>query len=300
MNILVIGGAGMIGGHIALRLQGSGHNVAIAGRNPPAAGTPLGALEFERCDYQDAQTPASAFSRFDAVIFAAGNDIRHIPKDADPEQFWQRANSEAVPTFFAKLRDAGVRTAINIGSFYPQARPELVDKIAYVRSRKMADDGARALATPNFRVISLNAPFVLGSVPGFDNPLFRTYVQYAQGALPIPAFVPPGGVNFISCDSISDAVEGALSRGENGKAYLIGDENLSFQQYFGEFFQACGNAVPEVRDEEHPLLPDAAIFFGRGNTLYYEPDANETALLGYRRNDVARTVKLLVEQFRTA
>ena len=51
MKILVVGGTGMIGGHAALYLHSRGHEVAIAGRNPPAAGTPLGGLEFLRCDY---------------------------------------------------------------------------------------------------------------------------------------------------------------------------------------------------------------------------------------------------------
>ena len=87
-------------------------------------------------------------------------------------------------------------------------------------------------------------------------------------------------------------------RGENGRGYLIGDENLSFQDYFGAFFRAAGRPVPPVRDEEHPLLPDAAILFGRGNSLFYEPDAAETAQLGYRRGDINRTVETIVAQFR--
>lgn len=296
MKILVVGGTGMIGGHAALRLSTAGHKVTIAGRTPPQPGAPLAALAFRLIDYLSEDIDLGALTGADALVFAAGNDVRHVPPDADAH--WQRANVEGVPRFFAAARDAGVAIAINIGSFYPQAAPSLVLSNAYVRSRKAADDGIRALASDSFRAISLNASFVVGSVPGLNIPMFEAYTQYAQGAFaPIPSFAPPGGTNFISTDSVSDAVEGALARGENGRAYLIGDENLSFQTFFGAFFAAAGQSVPPVLDQEHPMLPDSVMLCGRGANLFFEPDAREVALLGYRRGDVVRTIGDIVRQY---
>ena len=67
---------------------------------------------------------------------------------------------------------------------------------------------------------------------------------------------------------------------------------------FQLFFNAVGSDVTvEERDEELPLLPDVAIPQGRGNTIAYEPDAAETALLGYRRRDVAAAVAEIAAQF---
>lgn len=294
MNILVVGGAGMIGGHAALYLQSQGHDVSIAGRNAPAVGTPLAALPFIKLDYiHDDMFPAG----FDALVFTAGNDGRHMPADDSNDSYWHKANSEAVPRFFARAKAAGVTIAINLGSFYPQVAPELVSSNAYVASRQASDLGVCALNDEGFRALSLNAPFVLGAVPGLVVPMFAAYTQYAQGKFaPMPEFAPPGGVNFITCQSLSEAIAGALARGEGGKSYLVGDENLSFQDYFGHFFDAVGRPVPPIVDEEHPMLPDSAIFAGRGNTVFYEPDAAETALLGYRRNDVRRAVDEIVAQ----
>lgn len=298
MKILIVGGNGMIGGHAALHLRSQGHEVTIAGRNRPASGTPLGGLDFLRCDYIANDLPAARLGAFDALVFAAGNDVRHVPPGSDEAAHWERANIEGVPRFFRAARDAGVRVAVLVGSFYPQAAPSLVDGNAYIRSRKLADEGVRLLATDAFRVSSVNAPFVVGTVPGLTVPMFKAYTDYAKGGFaPMPDFAPPGGVNFISAMSLSEAIEGALLRGENGKAYLVGDENLSFQDYFGAFFRDAGRAVPPVIDQEHPLLPDSAICFGRGNTLYYEPEAAETALLGYRRRDILRTVSEIVAQY---
>ena len=237
MKILVVGGTGMIGGHAALYLHARGHAVSVAGRNAPATDTPLGRLPFLRGDYIAGDFKAEDLGRFEAVVFAAGNDIRHVKDYAQMDAHWQRANIEGVPRFFEALRQAGVRSAVNIGSFYPQAAPQLVAGNPYIRSRQLADEGLRALATPRFRAISVNAPFVAGAVPGLAGNMFKAYVDYARGKLaPMPAFAPAGGVNFISTQSLSEAVEGALMRGENGKAYLVGDENLSFQDFFGLFF----------------------------------------------------------------
>jgi nucleoside-diphosphate-sugar epimerase len=297
MKILVVGGTGMIGGHAALHLHSKGHQVSVGGRNPPPAGTPLSELEFLRGDYIANTFRREDLARFEALVFAAGNDIRHVPKGESIDAHWQKANVEGVPRFFATARAAGVRHAVNIGSFYPQAAPHLVESNAYVRSRKLSDEGVRALATKNFRAISVNAPFVVGYVPG-QGGMFQAYTQYAQGHFaPMPDFAPPGGVNFISCSSLSEAVEGALLRGDSGKAYLVGDENVSFGDFFGAFFRAAGRPAPPVLNQEHPMLPDSAIYFGRGNTLYYEPDAGEARLLGYRRHDVIRTIAELAAHY---
>jgi dihydroflavonol-4-reductase len=296
MKTLIVGGAGMIGGRTALHLKARGHDVTIAGRNPPLATTPLGDLPFVRVDYMDYDP--GVLTGFDALVFAAGNDIRHIPEGED-DGYWHRVNSQGIPRFFAAAKAAGIRRAVNVGSYYPQAAPELVEGNAYIRSRKVSDEGVVALADAGFAACSVNAPFVVGTVPGLPLPMFIAYTHYAQGKYaPMPEFAPPGGVNFISTQSLAEAIEGALERGVPGTSYLVGDENLTWQDYFGAFFQEVSRDKPPIRDEEHPMLPDSAMPFGRGNTLYYEPDAREAALLGYRRHDIRPAIAEIVAQFR--
>ncbi|HTJ64340.1 MAG TPA: NAD(P)-dependent oxidoreductase [Alphaproteobacteria bacterium] len=300
MKVLVVGGAGMIGGHIALRLKGKGHDVTIAGRNPPASGTPLGALPFLRVDYINDTDTVEKLKGFDMMVFAAGNDIRHVPQGGDYYAHVTHANAVAQPAFFAAAKQAGVKIAINIGSFYPHVAPDLLKDNPYMQSRLKAHEGIAALKGPDFRVISIDAPFVVGAVPGLDT-MFKAYVQYAEGLFQgMPVFAPPGGVNFVSTDTISDAVESVIEKGENGRAYLIGDENLSIQQFFGEFFKGVGKDLPPVVNQEHPMLPDPAITWGRGNNLFFETDAAETAMLNYRKNDVLRTIREeIVPQYRS-
>ena len=298
MNILVVGGTGMIGGHAALLMQAQGHQVTLAARKPAQPASALAALPFLQGDYIQDEFTAAQLAPFDAIVFAAGNDIRHLPPDSDFDAHCERANTVGVPRFAALARSAGVRKFVVVGSFYPQVAPHLIATNGYVRSRHLSDGGARALATDQFFVCSVNAPVVVGAVPGFHNAMFEAYTRYAEGVLGIPVYGPAGGTNFISTQSLSEAILAALIRGESGKAYLVGDENLLFADYFRMFFRAVGNDQPvPALDQSHPMLPDVAIYTGRGNVVSYEPDAADMALLGYRRHDVQRAVNEVVAQY---
>ncbi|MCP1471783.1 nucleoside-diphosphate-sugar epimerase [Sphingobium sp. OAS761] len=300
MKVLIVGGTGALGGHAAAHLKARGHSVSVAGRKPPVPGTPMADMSFLQGDYVAGDFTADRLEGFDWIVFAAGNDPRHVPRGADWDAFLQKANHDAVPAFFAACREGGVKRAIQLGSFYPQAAPELLAHNSYIRSRLAACEGARAQAAPGFDVISVNAPFMCGTVPGLPSPIFEPYVQWAEGRLPIGAYAPPGGTNIMSYRSLSEAIEGALLRGEPGKAYLVGDETLAWRDYFQLFFDAVGSDVRvETRDQELPLLPDPAIPQGRGNWIRYEPDAAEVALLDYRRNDIKAAVAQVAAQFGT-
>jgi dihydroflavonol-4-reductase len=298
MKILVVGGTGMIGGHAALYLRSLGHDVSVAGRNPPQQTTALAKLPFVKGDYVAGTFTKADLAPFDAIVFAAGNDIRHVPKGGDLGEHALRANGEAVPAFAKLAKEAGVRQFVHIGSFYPHVAPELMASNAYIRSRKLATDGILALEGPNFKVCSLDAPFVLGTIPGMSLPMFEAYTQYAEGKIGIPPFGPAGGTNFISCKSLSEATASALERGITGKAILVGDESLPFAKYFELFFRAAGNnaEVPSL-DQEHPMLPDVAIYTGRGNFVNYEPDMS---LVSYSRHDIKRAVQEIVDQYKSA
>jgi nucleoside-diphosphate-sugar epimerase len=213
------------------------------------------------------------------------------------EAFYRQTQSEGVPAFAKRAKAAGVKRFVQVGSYYHQLRPDLVDGSVYIRARKLADEGVRALAGDGFVPCTLNPPSIVGAVPGMPALRYRTLAEWGRGLHPeIPNTAPPGGTNYMSVASVAQAIEGALARGEAGRAYLIGDENLSYAAFFQMFFDVSGTAITiPTEDAEHPLLPDAYIIQGRGNTLAYEPPAEEAAALDYARGDVRRAVAEVVE-----
>lgn len=300
MKILVVGGTGQIGGHAALRLKRKGHRVVIAGRKPALPGSALADLEFLRLDYIANDVPAATLGTFDAVVFAAGQDVRTMPAGADYDSYMWHANAEAAPAFFQTLKSAGVPVAINIGTFYPQAAPEVAAKDGYMRSRAASDAAICAMANESFRAFSINPPWVPGVVPGLPSVLWDPYLRYAAGLTDLAEFAPPGGVAYMSGASLSDAVEGGLQRGEAGVSYLVNDQNMSFEAFLAAMFGAFGRPAPRVdASREHPIIVDFAIAWGRGGNLFVDPNPREAALLGYRRNDVVRTItEEMVPEFR--
>ena len=295
MRVLIVGGTGLTGAHAALYLQGLGHDVVIASRSQPD-NPALAGFAHVAGSYLDDAFGAAQLEGYDALVFAAGADIRLLPPDEDEAAFFTRVNSEGVPRFFERAKQAGIARAVYIGTYYPQVVPGKIATSPYVKSRHLADEGVRALNGDDFVVCSLNAPFILGYVPGVALPHLEALVHYGAGRLEgVPLCAPAGGVNHISSRSMSEAIAGALRAGQGGKAYLVGDENLSWKEYLELYFAAAGNPQDlEVSSGEHPLFPDAILYAGRNATISYEPDNGE---LGYSRGNVRSAVEEIVHAY---
>lgn len=297
MKTLVVGGTGMIGSHTALHLTEAGHDVTVAARRTPDADSWVSGCPLLLGDYAEGGLVEAELAAFEAVVFAAGNDIRHVARDAADDEFWDKYQSLGVPQFVERAKRAGVQRVVQIGSYYHQVRPDLAEENPYVRARQLADERSRALADDGFSVCTLNPPSIVGMAPGGSHKGFAKQVAWARGDLvgKVPDFAPAGGTNYMSVRSLAEAVAGALERGQSGAAYLIGDQNLRFVDYFQMVFDATGAGRQlEERDEPHPFLPDWAIVPGRGNVLSYEPEPAVVETLGYRRGDVRPMIQEMV------
>lgn len=299
MRTLVIGGSGMIGYNIVKHLQAEGHDVTVGVHrgNDEVAKTGLPVLQG---DYTAGGFTEAELDGFDAVVFAAGVDVRHLKRDMDPADFWQRYQIDGVPELAKRARAAGVECFVQIGSYYHMIQPELAETVPYVHARQQADERARALATDTFRAITLNPPSIVGVAPGTSAHRFGTLVSWAEGQRPeFPATAPPGATNYMSVHSLAQAVSGAIARGEGGRAYLVGDENLSYREYLQLLVDTVGGTAEIVAvDENHVFLPDRMLVHGRSGKISFEPSAEDVALLGYDRGDVTRAMTELVETVR--
>lgn len=293
-TILVVGGTGLVGAAVALHLAERGHAVTIAGRTPPRS-RPLASLSFARGSFLGDEFSGEFLAGFDALVFAAGNDARQLPAGADEDAFFHQANAIGVPAFFARARAAGIQRAVYVGTRFTALLPAgQIQADGYLRSRKAADDGVRALSTGGFRVCSVLPPMMMGHVEGVAAlPLERAVGYLLSAERP---WMIPGGANFMSIRSFAEAVAGALERGEPGKAYLVGDENWTFAHYYGLMLEALGKpATLPIRAGEHPVV---SVHSGSEN-LFHEPDPTVVRLLGYRRRDAERAVREMTPYYRS-
>ncbi|MFE7244075.1 NAD-dependent epimerase/dehydratase family protein [Streptomyces sp. NPDC057580] len=298
MRTLVIGGTGLIGVHTCLELAERGHRVVVAGRRRPDESSLVATLPFMPGDYANGDFDTAALSGFEAIVFTAGSDVRHVRPEDEGTEYWARHHSAGVPALALAARDAGVQRFVQVGSCYHMVRPDLIDTDPYVRARRDADEGVRALADAGFAATTVNPPPIVGMIPGASARRFARLVRWARGEhddrFP-PLVAPPGGTNYLTVRSLAEAIAGALERGVPGTAYLVGDQNLSYAEYFQLLVDiAGGSGRVRVHDAEHSFLPDRMIVPGRGTLLRYEPPAEQTALLGYRRDDVAAMLTEMV------
>ncbi len=293
MRVLIIGGTGLVGAQTARLMRLKGHEVTLMSRTAAQNGVPA---EFPHIchDYINQDAHPSIFDGFDGLVFAAAADPRHVPEGVAPDNFYLHANGERVPSFMAMAKAGGIKAAVYVSSFYARVAPEKIATNAYVRSRHLADQAVLALADDNFKVCVLNAPFILGMVAGVSVAHLQYIINFAAGKMEgMSLVVPQGGTNHISSLSCAEAILGALENGQNGKAYLIGDENLDWKTYFEMFFEALGNPQElGITTDEHPLLPDAIMFCGRNATISYEP---ENAELNYGQNRIRETIGQVVK-----
>ncbi|MES2042720.1 MAG: NAD-dependent epimerase/dehydratase family protein [Pseudomonadota bacterium] len=291
MKVLIVGGGGMIGSHAAAHLAGLGHDISVSARTA----RPGGAYPQVVGDYVARSFRADQLAPFDAVVFAAGQDVRHKRAGQDEAEFWRATQIEGVPAFARLAREAGVRRFVQIGSYYHQVMPQLADTNRYVRARQLADEGSRALAADGFNVSTLNPPSIVGTIPGPSTERYRGLVEWARGEKPgVPDFAPAGGTNYLSARSLAQAIAGALDHAESGRAYLVGDENLAYREFFQRIFDATGSTrTLESRDEPHPMLPDNYIIHGRGVTLAYAAEESRRRL-GYETSDIRRAIDEIV------
>ncbi len=296
MKILIVGGTGLSGATTACLLRERGHDVSLMARAAPTNPS-LADFPYIAGNYMDDDFDTTALSGFDGLVFAAGADIRMLPEDTAPADFFQRANTEAIPKFFSAAKGAGVQRAVYLGTYYPQVAPQKIETDPYVRSRHEADKAIRAMSDDNFAVCSINAPFILGTFPGVVDAHLAALVQYAAGEIQgLSLVAPAGGVMHMTADSVAEALAGALERGAPGRAYLVGDEYFTWKDYFEAFCSAVGKPVTlEVSTGEHPMLPDMILYAGRNAVVKYTPD---NAPLNYATGLVSQAIVDIARVYR--
>lgn len=295
MKTLVVGGAGFVGSAASLLLHDAGHEVTIMSRNPPRAGSRLDQIPFMAGNYiEDDFSDGRMLEGFDWLVFCAGSDMGNYAEGVEGAEadFFERANTIALPRFFEAAKKAGIRRSVYMGSWYSYVAPQVIDRDAYVRSRHLSDAAIRALSGPDFNVCSCALPWIVGFTPGVAVPHWHALAMLAAGRLEgVPESAPVGGANFMSSRSVAQCMLGGLERGESGKSYLIGDENLSWKEFFELWFAAAGRPRDLPVSRGNLLVPDFALSYLDFGSSDYEPPAEETALLGYERGILRQTIR---------
>ena len=253
MNILVIGGSGLLGSQAVKAAIRRGHAATIMSRG--ASGREESFISGARWIQGDVSTMSNvelrkALAGQDAVVYALGLDDRApLRKPA-----YETLRADHVGTCLKVLcaaREAGVRKAVVFGSYFTYfdtLMPELklAEHHPYIRSRREQRDAVAGESGPGFDTFVLEIPYVLGSLPGRVPPwafLFDMLAGRGKNAF----FFARGGTAAVTARQVGEAALGAIERGAGGSAYPLGGIDLSWVELARRFWLTRGERGKRLR-----------------------------------------------------
>jgi dihydroflavonol-4-reductase len=257
-NVFIVGGTGFLGYHAAMEFVKNGWGVTALGLPPAPPPDLLPAsvnVVLRNLDEASDETLLALLAGHDALVFAAGLDDRHTPRKPAYPKF-HHANVETPERLFKLAAQAGVKRGVVLGSYFAhfdRCWPELKlsEYHPYIRSR--VEQEKALLSIPGMQTCILELPYIFGSMPiqGWK-PLWTPLVSYIRSTKTV--FYMHGGSACITAGTVGQAIFGAIERGEAGKCYPIGDENLTWTELLTRL------AAADERQIRVTSLPNWLIF----------------------------------------
>ncbi len=265
MTVLVTGGSGFVGSAVIRALLDRGEAVRAMMRttSDPAL---LEGLEVERVigDLDDPQSLNAAVKNCRALFHVAADYRLWVPK---PDTIY-RTNVEGTKTLMRAAAEAGVERILYTSSVATlgltgdtrpadEATPASISDMIghYKRSKFLAEQAVQTLIDDEgLPAVIVNPSAPVGPRDIKPTPTGRLVLDVAKGRL--PAFVDTG-LNIVHVEDVADGHLLAFVRGEVGRRYILGGENLRLGDITKAIAAAAGVSAPRIKLPTGPLLPIA-------------------------------------------
>jgi farnesol dehydrogenase len=254
VKVLLTGGSGFLGGHVALTLTQAGHEVALLARRPQSVKDLGPGFEVVRGDLLDEASLARAVRGRDAVVHVAGLVKRWV-RD---RRLFDRVNVEGTEALFDAARAEGVERVLYCSSFFALGPTDgrragdeglLHDgcpRNDYERTKLAAEGRVRERQDRGQPIVILYPGVVYGAGRMTEgNILADVAKQVIEGSL--PGTIGPG--DRAQCFSyVEDVARGfllALEGAPPGERYILGGENKTVREMLGLVARQAG--VPRPR-----------------------------------------------------
>lgn len=259
-RVCVTGGTGFLGFHVATLLQSLGARVRVFAL-PRPTGHPLLRLDRIEAVWGDLLDPVSvreAVAGCDFVFHTAGTVAAWGPAVA-------RLHAVHVDGTRHVLQAAGGARVVHTSSVvavgasrhgrvfneedgFPLAR----FRVQYVRAKRAAEELALEASANGQDVVVVNPGYLLGPEDFEPSVMGRFCVRAWKGRMILS---PPGGFNFVDVRDVGIGHLLAAERGERGRRYILGGENLRIADFLRRLVTAAG-----LRPRATPVLPLAGLW----------------------------------------
>jgi len=283
--ILVTGVSGFVGAAVARAF--ARHGFAVRGM--VRASSPRDNLrdfpgEILTGDMLDPVSLAQALEGMDGLAHVAADYRLWAP---DSEEI-VRHNRDGTRNVMEAALDAGVRRIVytsSVATLAPdEGRPADEDRPlseataigAYKRSKVAAERLVEALAAErDLPALIVNPSTPIGPRDVKPTPTGRILVEAASGRM--PAFVDTG-LNLAHVEDVAEGHVAAYQRGEIGRRYILGGQDVSLQAMLAEIARQTGRRAPRVSLPRAPLVPLALAAEGFARLTGKEPFLTRDAL----------------------
>lgn len=247
MNVLLIGGTGLLGSETARELLERGHDVVSIALHPLPEGALLPArmqLILGNVMEMSDTMLESHLQKCEGLIFAAGVDER-VVGPAPIYDLFERYNITPLRRLLQLASKAGIRHAVVLGSYFTHFNRVWADLALayhhpYIRSR--VDQEQMALGFVNQGsledVAVLELPYIFGAQPG-RKPVWLFLTEAIEQMKGVTCY-PHGGSTMVTVRQVAQAAVGALERNKGGQYYPIGYDNLTWKVMLRIVHRAMG------------------------------------------------------------
>lgn len=322
MKILVTGATGLIGRAIVELLMHRGDEVTALVRPDADPGSLKGQpLTIAYGDITDRGAVARAAKGVEAVIHTAAFVSLNSPRLEE----MRRVNATGVEHVASAAREVGATRFVHVSSIVavgasPDKKPVNEgfpwpfkdSSVPYLVTKHEAEQIAFRYNRGGLDVVVVNPCLVVGAPdPRGNDP--AGILKYLNGSLSVCI---DGGANYVDVWDVARGTLQALMRGRAGERYILGGENLSFEQLYARLHQITGLPAPRLRlpngllygvarglerlgrfaGTSSPISPQVMWMAGH---YWYADSTKAQQELGYRSIPIQQSLQEAVDYYRS-
>ena len=237
MRVLVTGATGFLGSHLCRRLCESGSRVTAFHRASSNVSALVSAgVDFRAGDLTNFDRLCEVVRGHDAVIHAAA-EIRYSSRFANAHQ---QVNIEGTRNVVRACRQECVSRLVHVSSVSAIGIPEPTDgpadetfpfnlersRLTYHLSKKRAEEAVLEETGKGLDAVIVNPASIFGPF----GRIYRGAEMIRKVASSRIVSYYRGGICCVHVDDVSSGILTALQRGARGERYILGGENVTFEE----------------------------------------------------------------------
>jgi dihydroflavonol-4-reductase len=261
MKLLVTGGTGFVGGHIAAAALKAGHEVRLLARRPeqvPVTMGPLGVTVDDVLvgDVLDEQAVHRALDGCDAVVHAAA--VYSLDLARAEEMLW--TNARAAEVVLRSAAAAGLAPVVHVSSTVALTRrggsgPDLplgdID-LPYTRSKIASEVVARRLQAEGAPVLTVYPGTVYGPHDPYRGEQSERLRWILRGLFPL---YPAGHVHTVDVRTVAETVLAATTSSREPRRYVVPGDPVDAARLYSTLEQVTGRRLPHLTLRSSLLTP---------------------------------------------